>query len=165
MALTFHFSRPSDLLAKLSRDQARLQLALASRDTQQIADSVFDFANTAYCIKDWLKENTNGTFQGNDVEAHVNALPVLSACRDICNANKHYIVTKYVPITQDVYVSASGVSSMAVPDQSAGFHLESSTAPEFKVKILLKDGSKFEVSDFAHQAVAGWETFFKRHGL
>ena len=78
---------------------------------------------------------------------------------------KYYIVTKYVPITQDVYVSASGVSSMAVPDQSAGFHLESSTAPQFKVKILLKDGSKFEVSDFAHQAVAGWETFFKRHEL
>ena len=165
MALTFYFSKPDDLLAKLRRDQARLLATISSRNMQQIADSLFDFANTAYCIKDWLKENTNGAFQGSDVETHIRVLPVLSACRDICNANKHYSVTNYVPITQDIYVSATGVSSMAVPGQSVGFPLESTTTPYFKVKVLLTDGTKFEVSDFAGQVVSGWETFFKRYGL
>lgn len=165
MALTFYFSKPNDLLDKLRRDKARLQAAVASCNMQQIADDIFNFANTAYCIKDWLKKNTNGKFRGSNVEAHVKAHSVLDACRDICNANKHYTVTDYVPITEDVYVSASGASSVAVPGQSAGFSLEASTAPEFKVKVLLKDGAKFEVIDFANQVVGRWEAFFEKYGL
>ena len=164
MALTFYFSKPIDLLDKLRRDKTRLQTAVTSCDMQQIADDLFNFSNTAYCIKDWLKKNSNGKFSDRDVEAHVKAHSVLDACRDICNANKHYTVN-YVPITEDVYVSASGASSMAVPGQSTGFSLEASTTPEFKVKVLLKDGSKFEVINFADQVVSRWEEFFKNYGL
>lgn len=163
--LTFHFSRPRDLLEKLSRDLVRLDSAASTYDKQQIADSLFDFCSTGYAIKDWLKENCNGTFQPNDVEHHIRSTPALGACRDICNASKHFTVTRYTPSIGDVYASASAVTVMAMPVPVAGVRLESEPTEMFRVKVLLKDGTKYEVTELARLVLDAWEQFFTSNGV
>lgn len=166
MSLTFHFSTPRDLLAKLSRDLQRLENATSSHKIENIADCLFDFANTAYSLKDWLKENTNDMFPRADVETYLQNEPALTACRDICNANKHYRITNYTPKTKDVFISSSDSTVQSELDHSSsGFELESTISPTFKVKVRLEDGTKFEVVDLARKAVTAWNDFMKRHGL
>ena len=163
--LTFHFTTPSDLLAKLRRDLSRLSNAVAAKNKELIADCLFDFANTGYSIKDWLKANTNATFAPGDVEVHVKTTRVLDACRDICNANKHYTITHYSPITGDVYASVTATAIAPIVLPTNGVALEASQEPEFRVKVLLTDGSKYEVTDFAAQVVTAWERFFAAQGV
>jgi hypothetical protein len=163
--LTFHFSTPKDLLDKLSRDLLRLESAASTYDKQKIADCLFDFCGTGHAIKDWLKENCTASFLPGDVETYVTSTAVLSACRDICNANKHYTITRYNPSTGDVYVSASAVTVTAMSLPAGGIGLESDEKPTFRVKVLLKDGAKYEVAEFARLVFDAWTHFFTSKGV
>jgi hypothetical protein len=163
--LTFHFSRPRDLLEKLSRDLVRLDVAASTYDKQQIADSLFDFCSTGYAIKDWLKENCTSAFQPDDVESYVRSTSTLAACRDICNASKHFTITRYIPSTGDVYASASAATVTAVQVPTAGVGLESDPTQKFRVKVLLKDGTKYEVTELARLVLQAWERFFTLKGV
>lgn len=164
MSLTFHFATPGDLLAKLKRDLARLNDAVSTGDREPIADCLFDFTNTCYSIKDWLKANTNARFSPTDVEDYVKDTQVLDACRDICNANKHHIITCYSP-TDNVYESLTANPVAAPPFPRSGLGLEASPQPDFRVKVLLTDGTKFEVTDLADRVVRKWERFFSAKGV
>jgi hypothetical protein len=165
--LTFHFSSPRELVAKLARDRVRLCNAISTQDKQLIADSLFDFANTGYCVKDWLKEHATSTFSGQDVENHVKTNPSLKACRDICNANKHHTIRNYVPLAADVYASLSATVSIASTMDNSGLALEDEhcATPHFKVKIVLTDGRKFELVAFSEEVVDCWERFLDAHNL
>lgn len=158
--LTFHFSTPRDLLAKLGRDFVRLNEAVESGDKERIADCIFDFANTGYSIKEWLKADAPDNDAKNDVEQHVNDNPALSACRDVCNSNKHYTITHYIPLAQDVYASATGTGTIAAPLSISGVGIETDPAPAFRVKVLLSTGAKYEVMQFAESVLEAWQAFF-----
>lgn len=163
--LTFYFSSPHDLLAKLQRDYTRLSDAVSTGDKEKIADCVFDFSNTGSSLKDWLKKNTNTKFSGRDVENYVKANPALDACRDICNANKHYVVTDYVPLASNVYASATETTSVPFSMPGSGVALESEPNQPFKVKVLLSDGTKFEVLDFGQRVINAWDAFISANGV
>jgi hypothetical protein len=164
-SLTFHFSTPTDLLEKLSRDYSHLETAASACNEQQIADCLFNFCGTGYAIKDWLKENRTSSFKAQDVEQYVQATPALCACRDICNAYKHYTITRYIQSTGDVYASATAVTMIAVDVPASGIGFESDAAPKFRVKVLLKDGTKYEVTELARLVLDAWRKFFVKHGV
>jgi hypothetical protein len=163
--LTFHFSRPRDLLEKLSRDLVRLDSAASTYNKQEIADSLFDFCGTGNAVKDWLKENCSSSFQPDDVENYVRSTPSLSACRDICNASKHFTITRYTPTTGAVYASASATTMTAMQVPAAGLGLESDPTEKFRVKVLLKDGTKYEITELARLVLDAWERFFTANGV
>ena len=163
--LTFHFSKPRDLLDKLSRDLLRLESSASACNEQQIADCLFDFCGTGYAIKDWLKENGTSAFGPTDVEKYLSSTPVLSACRDICNACKHYTITRYAPNTGDVYASAGPATVTALSQPASGVGLESDTKPKFRVKVLLNDGTKYEVTELAKLVLEAWSKFFASNGI
>ena len=163
--LTFHFAKPRDLVLKLQRDETRLKDAALSGDREKIADSLFDFSNTGYSVKEWLKANSNSSFTEDDVELYVKDTPALDACRDICNANKHYILTRAVPMANAVYESVSESMSAVLSLSGSAVRLESDDAPVFRVKVLLSNGSKFEVTDFAREVIEKWTIFLTRYGM
>lgn len=157
--LTFYFSSPCDLVAKLRRDHTRLSNALSTGDKEKIADCIFDFSNTGYSLKEWLKENTNTNFSPRNVEDYVRETPALDACRDICNANKHYRISNYVPLASNVYASATATTSAPFSVPGNGLALETEPDHPFKVKVLLSDGTKFEVLDFGQKVIDAWDAF------
>jgi hypothetical protein len=160
--LTYYFSTPSDLLGKLRRDYVRLSAAVQSRSHEKIADCVFDFSNTGYSLIDWLKKNSSNKLLPIDVENHLKSHPVLQACRDMCNANKHYEITKYTPIATTVYASATASSSISNSwlIEGSGIILEFDPDQPFRVKILLSNGNKFEILDFGREVLQAWDVFF-----
>jgi hypothetical protein len=116
-------------------------------------------------MKDWLKANCTASFLPEDVETYMTSTAVLSACRDICNANKHYTINRYNPSTGDVYVSASAVTVTAMSLPASGVGLESDEKPTFRVKVLLKDGAKYEVTEFARRVLDAWAHYFTSKGI
>ena len=158
-SLTFYFSGPRDLLAKLARDELRLEHAASAYDKQLVADCLFDFCGTGNAIRDWLKKHDSSAIKQQDVETFFKSSPVLKACRDICNSNKHRTLT-YSPSTQDVFASATAVTSVAVDLPAGGVALESEESPKFRVKVLLNDGTKYEVVEFAKLVLNTWQAFF-----
>jgi hypothetical protein len=164
MSITFEFKDSGDVLAKAKREQVRLVDALASQDRVQIADAIFNFAVTAYHIKDWLKKSPGAAYSGVDVENHIASDPYLRACREICNASKHRLLRS--PPVDTVAVSASATSIVSpYLGESADVALETETAPRFRVKVVSLDGTRVEAGEFASRVLAAWEQFFLNHGL
>lgn len=163
--LTFHFLEPRDLLLKLARDGQRLREAVECQDLEKIADCLFDFSNTAYCIKDWLKHNRSATFTEDDVEEHVHNTIVLNACREICNANKHHTIKAAAEAVEEVLTSNLISAVAQYPHIDSGVPLEAEDAPTFRVKVVLSDESRHEVTYFADEVIAAWTEFFTRHAL
>jgi len=109
MALAYGKNSPQQMLAKAEWDLAHLEAAEAAQKRDEVSDALFNLAVSLTSVKDWLKEQTNVPFTRASVESYVSASTALSSFRDIANAGKHRVITKYVPTTQDVMVSATFV--------------------------------------------------------
>ena len=98
---------------------------------------------------------------GVDVEDFVKNDVALVACRDIANSSKHQSITLYAAATSRVYASAnpvldvSGFNKKNVPDS------EPACIP-FKIKVLMTDGIKLELRQFAQQVIAAWDGVLSR---
>ena len=156
MSLTFGYSSPRDLLEKARRDLVNLEGAAVTQDTTTIGDALFNFAVTAYHVKDWLKLHAAVTYSPQDVENFVQSSAALSSCRDLCNAGKHAEITRYSPSTADVSASLNSVAAV-VPGGLA--------TPIVRVKIIRNDGTRREAVQLATEAISDWERFFDEHGL
>ena len=164
MSITFQLKTPRDMLAKARREESRLRDALNSQDLTCIADAIFNFAVTAYHVKDWLKESASATYSKAEVESYLHSDKQLRLCREICNASKHQTLDPDPVDAKSLIASAMGVSTPVVPDPN-GVKLEINDAPAFRVKIVSFDGSRIEVGEFASHVVAVWERFFSEKGL
>lgn len=149
MSLVYGLSTPLELLSKLRRAENRLTNAISDEDDIAIGDAIYDFAVTGYHLRDWVAKGTN---LRAEVNAFVDESPLLHACRDICNSSKHFEIDRYMPKTKDVYFSASPLR-------------ETELKMKWAIKILMSDGQKFEVAQFASQIVTLWEQFFDRFDL
>lgn len=160
MAITFELDSPEDLLAKARREKARLQKAIFDQDRTQIADDMFNFAVTAFHIKDWLI--AAGV---RDVKTYVSSVQVLRICEEICSASKH---CRLIPPAKDVgAVTASAttaLSPMNLHPEGEGVRLDALQPPQFRMKVVALDGSRFEVMDFSAQVIRAWEQYFTNHG-
>ena len=157
MSLTFGLETPRDLLEKAHRELAVLESAAMMQDETQMADALFNFAVTAYHVKDWLEHHFSRTRSSVDVDAYVARNPALLICRDLCNAGKH-VVLEYKPVTEAVLASTGSTP--------AGLAMDGSRSdPVYRVVIVHKDGSVLDAVELATQAVNAWERFFAAHQL
>ncbi|RJF99150.1 hypothetical protein [Noviherbaspirillum saxi] len=163
--LTFYFSKPSDLLEKLRRDCARLCSAVSVNDQEKIADCLFDFASTSYSLKDWMIKFVKVASPKEYVEKYVKNNAALDACRDICNANKHYVITNYTPITDTVYASTTSATSLSITVPGSGVPLELDPNLPIRIKVVLTDGTRYEVCDLCQQAIDAWATFISTNSV
>lgn len=158
MTLSLGFTSPHDLLGKAERDLARLNQAIVAQDEGQIRDALYDFSVSVSSIKDWLKAHPSKRFLDGDVDALVSGSPALSSFRDMANANKHRIITRYTPKTNEVTVSV-------LPYTMLGGSSFMGRRKRFRVKIVGADGSRFEAGALAQDAVDEWRAFMGRHGV
>jgi hypothetical protein len=164
VSITFQLETPRDMLAKARREHSRLRDALKSQDLTHIADAIFNFAVTAYHVKDWLKASASAKYSETDVENYLQAHHQLRLCGEICNASKHKILIPPPADAMNVTTSATGTCTQATLDPNS-IKLELDDAPAFRVKIVSFDGSRFEVGEFASDVLAAWEQFFSQKGL
>src|ERR1019366_8121744 len=163
MSLVFKISNARDLLNKLRRDEERLLDALSSSNEETIGDALFDFAVTGHSIKDWAKKAAVSHPSDIDVEALVKSNVYLQACRDIANSSKHQSITQYVAATARVYASLTAVHSVSGFDKQEIVETEQNYA-SFKIKILMTDGIKIEMRQFARNVIAAWDSSLNQLG-
>lgn len=164
MEITFELDSPRDLLAKARREQARLREAIVTQNRTQIADAIFNFAVTAYHVKDWLKKSASGSYRPKDVETYLDSVLVLRVCREICNASKHRGLGNPAKDAQVVTASATTVTP-PTRLQIGEVSFEAEQPLSFRIKVVTLDGSRLEVMDFSVRVIAAWEQFFTSHGL
>jgi hypothetical protein len=164
MSITFELDKPRDALAKARREQARLSEALRTQDRTSIADSIFNFAVTAYHVKDLLKESASASYSPNQVDAYLQADQCLRLCREICSASKHRKLSAGPSDTKDITFSATGTFVIASIDPN-NVKLELATSPSFTVRVVAFDGSRYEANDFAAHVIRAWEQFFTQWGI
>jgi hypothetical protein len=164
MSITFTLDKPRDMLAKARREQARLSDALRTQDRTTIADTLFNFAVTAYHIKDWLKQSASAAYSPSQVEAYIETEQCLRLCREICNASKHQKLKSVTNDARNITFSATGTFIVASIDPN-DVKLESETSPSFMVKVVAVDGSRYEASEFAAHVIRAWEQFFAQWGI
>ena len=164
MSITFALDKPRDILAKVRREQARLFEALQTQDRTIIADTLFNFAVTAYQIKDWLSQSASAAYSPSQVQAYIEADKCLRLCREICSASKHQKLTAAPKDARSITLSATGTFIVASTDPN-DVKLESETSPCFSVKLVAVDGSRYEASEFAAHVIRAWEQFFAQWGI
>jgi hypothetical protein len=157
---------PVQLLDKARRDGQTLTQALSICDESAVRDSLFNFAISAYHLCDWVKA-FRPKLKGK-VTALLDGSNSLRACRDLCNASKHIILTldrgaylTHPPLVDAVSISATAGTSL--PDRKE----VSGQAPNqgivltpWRLKIQMKDGPRIAAEDLVSEAVSVWETFF-----
>jgi len=156
MTLSLGITSPQDLLRKAERDLAKLEAAIAAQDKNEIGDSLYDFSVSVSSIKDWLKSHPSRLYSETDVEDLVAESTALSSFRDIANTNKHRIITRYTPKTNEVTVSA-------LPYTRLGGGSIVGRRKRFRVKIIRADGSRLEAGALARSAVEEWRAFMVKY--
>lgn len=160
---------PVELLDKARRDGQVLTQALSICDESAVRDSLFNFAISTYHLCDWIKAfrpELKGT-----VTALLNNSDFLGACRDLCNASKHVILTldhgsylKHPPVVDAVSISATARTSLpnmkGVPAQAANQGIALTSQPPWRLKIQMKNGQRIAAEDLVSEAIGVWETFF-----
>jgi hypothetical protein len=162
MTLSYGKSSPKDILAKAQRDLARFETAEAAQNSEAMSDALFDLAVGLTSLKDWLKNNPTASFSPTTVEQYSAASTALSSFRDIANAGKHRIISKYTPTTSDVGTSAPSTILEFLENPGSG-HKQASTYP--RLKIIRVDGGRHRAVDLGRAALQEWQTFMQQHGV
>jgi hypothetical protein len=151
LKFNYGYENSSELLNKVERDESQLYDAVVSQCPDRIADSIFNFAITAYHIKDWLKEDGF-----TDVESFINSEPMLRLCADLCNGSKHRILTKNRE-KSDLVLSIK--NSDLTADMTS--IICDSTIPlcGHTVRILLSSGKEVEILHFAKSILEIWRSY------
>jgi len=151
MKLTYRFQSPHDLLEKLRRERERFSKSYLTGPSAEVADHFWNFVVTAYHVKDWLKKHSTTQYTKQDVESYVKGSVVLSACRDLCNAGKHFAIDNYTPVVTSAPHESAGPQTIM-----AGFS---------KIKVPMPDGTALEALALTGKAITEWEQFFQKYGL
>lgn len=163
------YASPVELLDKARRDGRSLTQALSICDESAVRDSLFNFAISAYHVRDWIKAyrpELEGT-----VTALLNSSDSLGAFRDLCNASKHVILTldygpykKHPPVIDAVSISATATTSLPnvrdVLGQAVTQDAGPTSHPHWRLKIQMKNGRRVAAEDLASEAIGVWEQFF-----
>ncbi|BAU65776.1 hypothetical protein STA3757_31670 [Stanieria sp. NIES-3757] len=164
--LKYEFQKSRDLLDKLEREYKRLKDAINSQDQNLIADSIFNFAVTAYHIKDWLKEEKTDKSWKTAVEKYVHDKDndkdenILSICGDICNSSKHrYLNSPNKSNATNIQNSSIKVSKDQITVDSL------ITINGYTVYIELNSGEIYEILSFANQVIKRWQDFFINNSI
>ncbi|AFY49389.1 hypothetical protein Nos7524_3599 [Nostoc sp. PCC 7524] len=161
--LNYWYKSAQDLFGKVCRDKEKLSDSLSSQDQERIADAVFNFAVTAYHVKDWLKQEGTKTFTPRDVEEYVNNNKVLSICADLCNGSKHrnFDDEKHNPRS-----TATGTGNSPLKVSMTSITCSSSIPVTGFIPVIeTAEGNQYDILTWADQVVLAWEDFFTTHGI
>jgi len=157
MDLTINYGNTHSLINKLGREKDRAVVALENQSIPDLIDALFNFSITAFHIKDWLISH-NGLNKG-EVHSFMNGVPVLQACRDICNSNKHFEITHYNP--GDVSVSSILTEiTYVVPIEDGGVNISG------KADICVSvNGEDYRLIGFMEKVIEIWNQFHDEKGI
>lgn len=158
MPTYYYFTDARSVLEKIEREREKLRSAINSQTPTEIADSVFNFAVTAYHVKDWLQDQ--GT---TDHETYINNNQELRICADLCNGSKHKTLTRNIrestdPI-QKVEISPLTADMTTITADST------ITINGHTVRVHLKSGKEIEILHLAEQVEKLWKTYFSNNGI
>ena len=135
----FSLATPTDLLAKLEVDYARLQAAPATSVEAQYA--AFDFFVTAWHMADWLARSKGQTL--SSYRAYADA----SIVDDLCNGAKHF------RLDQSRHGTVSGTRSAGAFDPAI---FDSKIFDVARLVVDLGDGTSVDVLDLAKRVLGHW---------
>jgi len=158
MELIIKYGNTRSLLKKLDRERARAEEALEAQSFPDLADALYNFSITAYHIKDWLIMQ-NGL---SDKEVHdfIRNVPVLQACRDICNSKKHFEITRYEPGEVSVRSTLTEITDV-VPNEEGGIDIYG------KADIWVDVGGDeaYRVLGFMEKVLEEWTRYHDEKGI
>jgi len=159
MVLSLGFTSPQDILGKVERDLNDLDSAIAAQDQGLICDALCDFSVSITSVKDWLKAHSSSSYTLKQVEVLVAGSEALSSFRDIAKANKHRLITRYTPTTDETLVSIPSVL-FASPDAGLGLPKQ-----PIRIKIIRTDGARLDAGALARTAFEELKVFMTNHGV
>lgn len=146
MNLTYSFQKPHDLFEKMERDAAAL-------DDCVTGDRAFNFVITAYHIQDWVISSAETQETKDALKTLTNSKP-FQLCRDLANASKHMVITRYDPSAEDASSSQGfGVGRFGKGPFGVG---------EESIEITHSDGSTINILQLKDEIVSLWSEFFSK---
>lgn len=116
-------------------------------------DSVEDFFNQCYHLKDWLKKDKNINLS-LDVEDYISNRPSLSLAADYCNVFKHAGLNKNRSI-KNIEDIKTHINFELTPN---GFVASS------RLELTIS-GEKYDAFNLATKCVEEWDEFIKLNGI
>jgi hypothetical protein len=149
-AQTFAFESCRDVLAKLEREIDRYTVAAHSEELENMKDTAFNIAVTAWHLCDWVFNDMNpeqrtrlGIHDFIQMCKHALDCRALNIFRQVATASKHWTVTNRPDPTVKVVVAA-------VPQWS----------------IMFEDSNgKMSADEAFEQALSFWTSFIYQNGI
>lgn len=121
-------------------------------------DTFYAFAQSCYHLVDWLENDQSQHVRRTEADAHVQASPALSFCREICHGSKHAQLEQ-----KNVHVATTrSIDSVPIQD-------ESGQTQEIRVRNtkLFVDwhGGPVDIEAFGRICVDEWDRFLRDKGL
>ena len=150
MSLTYSFEKARDLFEKMDRDAESLEKAVSG-------DTSFNFVITAFHLKDWVEQDPSVPQSAKDDLGRIHGNRYFQICRDLANASKHMVITKYQPSAADTLSSQGyGVGRFGKGAYGVG---------EESIKITHSDGSVITILELKDEMMSLWTDFFIKHGI
>jgi len=158
MDLQIFYGDTRSLINKLEREKERAKEALENQDFPTLVDALYNFSVTAFHVKDWLI--TQVGLDENEVHDYLANVPVLQACRDICNTKKHFEITRYEPGEVTVGSTLTEISAV-VPSEDGGIDVYG------KADIWVDVGNDevYRVVGFMEKVLEEWKKYHEEKGI
>jgi hypothetical protein len=138
------------MLDKMTRDADSLQETVSS-------DRAFNFVVAAFHLKDWVDQDPSLPQSAKSDLASIQNNSYFQICRDLANASKHMVITKYEPSTTD----ASSNQGWNIGRYGKGPYGKG----EESIKITHSDGSVINILELKDNILSLWNAFFQRHAI
>jgi hypothetical protein len=158
MEINIKYGSTRSLLKKLEREVARAVVALEAQCFPDLTDALYNFSVTAYHIKDWLIMQTG--ISDTEVHSFISSVPVLQACRDICNVKKHFEITRYKPGEVSIGATLTEITHIS-PNEEGGMDVYGKA----DLWVDVGGGEEYRVIGFMGKVLEEWERYHVEKGI
>jgi len=152
MDLQINYGNSRSLLNKLQREKERAQQALEAQSFPDLADALYNFSISAFHIKDWLI--TQSRVDKDQVHRFLEKVPVLQACRDICNSKKHFKITRYKPGEVQIGSTITEISAI-IPDEKGNYDVYGKA----DMWVDVGNNEVYRLVEFMQKVIDEWNRF------
>jgi len=149
MSLTYSFKKARNLFDKMIRDADALQETVSG-------DRSFNFVITSFHLKDWVEQDPSVSQSAKADLDKISNNKYFQICRDLANASKHMVITRYKPST----ANASSNQGWNIGRYGKGIYGEG----EESIMITHSDGSTVSILELKDNMISLWKDF-QKHAL